>query len=46
MLNIMTDCGIRLRRGTHFLREDLGSAYPCMSFHPDGLIVAGGTQEG
>ena len=25
--------------------QDLESAFPCMSFHPDGLIVAGGTEE-
>ena len=26
-------------------RQDLDSGFPCMSFHPDGLIVAGGTEE-
>jgi len=25
--------------------KDLESAFPCMSFHPDGLIVAGGTED-
>ncbi|CAE8648793.1 unnamed protein product, partial [Polarella glacialis] len=24
--------------------RDLGSAYTCMKFHPDGLILAGGTE--